>query len=144
MKKLIIFPILFLFLFIFGCGITPFASPIITGVIMWHEGEAHKYYNEEAKTIYRATKSSLRELDYKIHREDARNGSYFIVAGDKDLFKIYVRQVKPHITEVKVRVNFMGNKPYAELLYKQIDLNSDTVEFDAQGMPTKISKPSLK
>lgn len=130
------------FLIIFGCGLAPFASPIITGVIMWKEGEAQKYYNEQPKVIYRATKMALKDLNLSLNSERSIQNGHFLIAGDADKFKIFVREVKPNITEVKIRVNFMGDKPYAELLYKSIDLNSNTVEFNIDGKPT--SKPSLK
>lgn len=134
MKKLLI---IFTFLF-FGCTTAPFiASPIVTGVVMWYEGEAHKYYNEEVRTMYRATKIALKELNHPITKDESYKDGFYIVTGDKDQFKIVLRQVKPHITEVKVRVNFLGDKPYAELLYSQIDLNTNSIEFDNQGVPTK-------
>ena len=68
MKKIVLF---FCF-FIFGCAVTPFVQgPIITGIIMWKQGEARKYYNEELLTIYHATKNSLKELNHKITKENA-------------------------------------------------------------------------
>lgn len=135
MKKLLIF----FTLLISGCAVTPFiASPIVTGVVMWYDGEAHKYYNEEARTLYRATKIALKELDHPIKKDEPyKDGGFYLVAGDRDRFRIIIRQVKPHITEVKVRINFMGDKPYAELLYSQIDLNTNSIEFDSEGKPTK-------
>lgn len=138
MKKLLLFASLCLPFFT-GCAAAPMIiSPIVTGVVMWKDGEARKYYNEEAHTVYRATKTSLKELDHLIINEEPyKEGGYYIVAGDSDKFKITIRQVKPHITEVKVRINFMGDKPYAELLYSQIDSNTNTIDFDDQGKPTK-------
>jgi len=138
MKKLLLFTSLCLPIFV-GCTAAPLLiSPIVTGVIMWKDGEAHKYYNEEAHTLYRATKISLKELDHPIIKEEPyRDCGYYIVAGEGDKFKITIRQVKPHITEVKIRINFMGDKPYAELVYRQIDSNTNTIEFDDQGKPTK-------
>ncbi|RTK96632.1 MAG: DUF3568 family protein [Neisseriaceae bacterium] len=132
----------FFFLIISGCGIAPFASPVITGVIMWKEGEAQKYYNEQPKTIYRATKMALKDLKLTINSDKNYQNGHLLFAGDKDKFKIFVREVKPNITEVKIRVNFMGDKPFAELLYNSIDINSNTVEFNVDGKP--VSKPSLK
>lgn len=138
MKKLLFLLIMFMPFLMTGCAATALISPIVTGFIMWKDGEAHKYYNEEASVIYRATKLSLKELEYPISKDEPnRNGGYYIVAGDKDRFKISIRQVKPHITEVKIRVNFMGDKPYAELIYHQIDTNTNTINFDDQGKPTK-------
>lgn len=138
MKKLLLFASLCLPFFA-GCDAAPLLiSPIVTGVIMWKDGEAHKYYNEEAHTLYRATKLSLKELDHPITKDQPyQEGGYYIVAGQGDKFHIVIRQVKPHITEVRCRVNFMGDKPYAELLYRQIDSNTNTIDFDDQGKPTK-------
>ena len=137
MKKLLLFTLLCLPIFI-GCTAAPLLiSPIVTGIVMWKDGEAHKYYNEEAHTMYRATKTSLKELDHSIVTDEQKDGDYYIVAGDEDKFKITIRQVKPHITEVKIRINFMGDKPYAELVYHQIDSNTNTIDFDDQGKPTK-------
>lgn len=140
MKKPLILLILFLFCPTFlGCAAAPFIiSPIVTGVIVWKEGEARKYYNEGLDSICRSTKSSLKEFDLAILEDKTlENGDYYIVAGDKNRFKITIREVKPKITEVKIRVGFMGDKPYAELLYDQIDLNSNSIEFDEQGKPVK-------
>lgn len=136
MKKLVIF-LSFLFS---GCAVVPFVQgPIVTGIIMWKQGEAHKYYHENLKTIYRATKNALRDLDHKIVSDEAVKGGYKIVAGNKDKFKIYIREAKPHITDVSVRINFMGDKPYAELLYAQIDANTNVVNYDDKGIPTKLT-----
>lgn len=138
MKKLYFFIYLWI-LFFTGCNVAPFiVSPIVTGVTMWRDGEGHKYYNEEAYTIYRATKTSLKELKHSIAKDETtKDGGFYILAGEGDKFKIVIRQVKPHITEVKIRVNIMGNKPYAELVYRQIDSNTNTISFDDQGKPTK-------
>ena len=127
--------------FFAGCEVVPFVSPIVTGVVMWYEGEAHKYYYEEPSTLYRSTKLALKELDHPILKDETqRNGDYYILAGEGDKFKITIRKVKPHIAEVKMRINFMGNKPYAELIYKHIDNNLNTIDFDPQGHPTKIRR----
>jgi hypothetical protein len=144
MKKIVIF-CCFCLPFFTGCGAAPLlVSPIITGVIMWKDGEARKYYNEETHVMYRAVKISLKELDYPIIKDESyKSEGNYILAGDNDKFKIIIRQVKPHITEVKVRTNFMGDKIYAELLYKQIDSNTNTIEFDSQGKPTKNKEKKL-
>lgn len=121
-----------------GCTVEPFIGPIVSGVTMWYNGTAHKYYNEESNTLYRATKVALKELNHPIITDEStRDGGRYLVAGDGDRFKITIRQVKPHITEVKIRINFLGDKPYAELVYSQIDLNTNSIEFDNEGKPTK-------
>lgn len=137
MKNFLCFLIIIGFIFT-GCTAATIISPIVTGVVMWKDGEAHKYYNEEAHTVYRATKTSLKDLDHLIIKdESSKDGNYYILAGENDKFKITIRQVKPHITDVKIRVNLMGDKPYAELVYSQIDLNTNTIDFDEQGKPTR-------
>ena len=140
MKK----PLLILFLSIFftfflGCAVAPFiVSPIVTGVIVWKEGEARKYYNDNVNIIYRSVKNSLEDLELPIIEDKfLEKNKFYVVAGDKNKFKITIREVKPKITEVKVRVDFMGDKPYAELLYSQIDLNTNTIEYDHEGKPVR-------
>lgn len=139
MKKF--FVMLMLCLPLIGC-VAPFIiSPIVTGVAIWFNGEAHKFYYEESSTLYRSTKLALKELEHPITvDEKQQNGNYYIVAGGNDKFKITIRQVEPHIAEVKIRINLMGNKPYADLVYTHIDNNLNTIEFDDQGHPTKIRK----
>ena len=139
MKKLIIFTILSIFFT--GCAVAPLIiTPIVTGIVMWKEGESSKYYHEEPKTLYRATKLALKELDYSISKDETTKNGYYIVAGEEDKFKISIRQVKNHISEAKIRINLMGDKDYAELVYENIDLNIDTIDFDDQGKPTKTKK----
>jgi hypothetical protein len=58
----------------------------------------------------------------------------------KTPFKIEIKKVQSNITEVKIRVNFLGDKPYAELIYKKIDSNLDVINFDVEGKPTKFTE----
>lgn len=135
MKKTI-FSYFFIFFTIFfsGCDFVPFAGPIVSGIIMWKDGEAKKYYYEEPETLHRSVKSALKKLNYSIFTDIIeKDGSYYIIADSKDRFKIYIRKVEPHISEVRIRINFMGDKPYAELIYKFIESNSDTIEFNENG-----------
>lgn len=135
MKKIV----LFLCFFIFGCTVAPFVvSPIVTGVIMWKQGEAKKYYNDESKIIYRATKHALDDLGHKIINDEETKDGFYLVSGDKDKFKIRIRTVRPKITEVSIRINLMGDKPYAELIYSHIDANTNTIYFDDKGKPVKL------
>lgn len=126
--------------FFSGCVAAPFLiAPIVTGVIMWQEGEATKYYHEKPAVLYRATKTSLKELELELVNYQSEKNTYNLNVGqgEDDRFKITVSQVKPNISVIKIRVNFMGDKPFAELLYNQIDLNMNAIEFDDQGKPTK-------
>ena len=138
MKKPNVFLYLFLFFFS-GCAETHFfISPIATGIITWTNGESHKYYNEEAYSLYRSVKNSLYEMNFPIKKDDLyKKDGYYLIAGDKDKFKITIRKVRFNITEVKIRINFLGDKPYADLIYKKIDSNLNVIDFDEKGLPTK-------
>jgi len=139
MKNNLFFVLLFS-AFLTGCAAAPFLiAPIVTGVIMWQEGEAVKYYHEKPATLYRATKTSMKDLELNLTEDKIENNSYFLNAGEstEDKFKITISQVRPNISVLKIRVNFMGDKPFAELLYNQVDLNINAIEFDDSGKPTK-------
>ena len=138
MKKLLLFCTLSLFC-LSGCGVGPeiFISPIVTGVVIWIQGEAHKYYANDSDTLYRATKRSLNQLNIPIKRDDPpKDGNYYIIAGEGERFKIKIKRIHPEITKVSVRINIMGDKPYAELLYKQIDNQVRIIVFK-DGKPVK-------
>jgi len=136
MKKLAIF-ILF-FVLLGGCGFEFLISPIVKGVVTWVQGEAHKYYNYDSEAVYRAVKRTAKELNYEITSDDPKeNGDYKLVVGVNDKFKISVDRIEPNITLVSIRINFMGDKPYAELFYKELDVQLNTIEFDKDGIPIK-------
>ena len=138
MKKPNVFLYLFLFFFL-GCAEAPlFISPLATGITTWANGEGHKYYNEEAHSLYRSVKNSLYEMSFPIKKDEPyKKDGYYLIAGDKDKFKITIRKVKSNITEVKIRINFLGDKPYADLIYQKIDSNLNVIDFDDKGLPTK-------
>lgn len=122
-----------------GCSpISPFdiASPIVTGIVLWKEGEAHKYYNEEMPAMHRSVKTALKELNLPIAKDESTKDGFYIIAGDNDRFKIRIQTIRPHITKVSIRVNFMGDKDYAELVYRTTDSYVDTIEFN-NGRPIK-------
>jgi hypothetical protein len=138
MKKFSSLFIFFIF-FLSGCAAAPFiVTPIITGIIYWKEGEARKYYSEPSSLLHRAAIYALDDLNHEI-KSDVKNTdkTYEILAGDEHKFKITIKNIKPNISEVKIRVDFLGDKPYAELLYKHIDAHTNTVEYDDNGLPTK-------
>lgn len=135
MKKLAAL-LLFLAISITGCEVAPLAGPIVTGVVMWVQGEAHKYYYQDSETLYRAAKHASTELGYEVIRDDPpENGNHYLIVGQNNQFKITIKQVDPNIAKLSIRVNFMGDKPYAELLYKKIDEHLAIIEFDEQGNP---------
>ena len=125
----------FLSLFFAGCDpITPFISPIVSGVIVWSEGKATKYYESSPKITYLAVKRVCKDLSYKLILDVAKKDTYQIVAGNNDRFKIYITPVEANIVSVVIRVNILGDKPYAEMFYTKLDTELEIVHFD-KGKP---------
>lgn len=130
MKKLVLALILaFACVFSTSCGIINPISPITQIGIMWIEGEAHKYYNTDRETIYKAVKNVLAELDLPITEEEDKGDYIYIVADAGDRFKIKIREVRENITKLSIRVNIMGDKPYAELIYRHVDRQPGVMDF---------------
>ena len=128
MKRFIILCILSIFLA--GCGAETILGPIAAGYIMWKEGEAHKYYKSDSGTVHRAVKRALEDMGLSISRDDPPDqGDYYLIAGDNNRFKIKIVRIEKNITKLSVRINFMGDKDYAELLYKNVDYQTNIIEY---------------
>ena len=112
-----------------GCNLIAPIGPIIQLGIMWIEGEAHKYYNTDQETIHRATLAALKELDLVINKEEEKDGTIYINAGDADRFKIKIYAVREKTTKLSIRVNIMGDQPYAEMVYRHVDDQKDVEQF---------------
>lgn len=126
-----------LILTFYSCSVVPMViSPIVSGTIIWKNGEASKYYNEKEINLYNNLKISLKNLKIPIRKESKLKNGHYIVAGNNDKFKIWTLNVEHNITVVYIRINFLGDKPYAELIYKEIDSNYNVIEFN-NGKRTK-------
>lgn len=112
-----------------GCNFVAPIGPIIQLGVMWVEGEAHKYYNTDQETIHQATLAALQELDLVVNKEEEKDDMIYINAGDKDRFKIKIYAVREKTTKLSVRVDLMGDKPYAEMLYRHVDKQKDVEQF---------------
>lgn len=140
MKNLFaIFAILGLLMFS-GCGGISPLDPISQGInlyLTWKDGEGHKYYLYDSDTVYRAVKRSCRKLGYQIERDDppTSNRNYYFIAGGNDRFKIKVDPAEKNISRLSIRINFWGDKQYAELIFKEVDDELSVIEFDHQGNP---------
>lgn len=115
--------------FVTGCWATAAIGPIAQLGIMWIEGEAHKYYNTPQTEMVGAVKTALKELDLKINNEEKKGDTVHINAGDKDRFKIKIHAVRPKTTKLSIRVNIMGDKPYAEMIYRHVDKQGGVEQF---------------
>jgi hypothetical protein len=125
-----------------GCGLDLglIVSPITTGIVYWINGEAHKYYKNDAETIYRATNRVLLSLEQKTSYEHKEGSHYKIIAGNNNRFSIRIDKVDKGICRMNIRINFMGDKDFAELIYKEIDKQLDVIEFNDNGKITKIRR----
>ena len=133
-----------------GCDYINPLDPIIQLGVFWVQGEANKYYNSDQETMIRATKDTLHELDFVILEEWPEEDYYWIKASDMasldspdSHFKIKIREVKERLTKVSVRVNVFGNKPYVEMLYRNIDRQPGVNQFvTLEGLNTAYTERS--
>jgi len=138
LKKFTYFFLLVSFITFFGCSVNPLSpiGPGISLVLTWIDGEAHKYYLTDSDILYRSTKRSCNKLGYKIEKDnDLGDGNYHIIAGNNDRFKINIKHIDNNISKLSVRVNFWGDRPYAELIYSEIDKELSAIEYDSNGKP---------
>jgi hypothetical protein len=138
MKKFLAILALFSVISLAGCDfVSPFVSPIVSGVIYWKQGEAFKYYDFDVDTTYRATKRALRDMELQVTEDNETDSGYKMIADSNDRFKIGVEKAENNISVVRIRVNTFGDKPYAELIYENIDINLGIIEYDQEGKPVK-------
>ena len=142
MKRLLIGFIASMMFFV-GCDALPILSPIISLYIKWVEGEAHAYFAADRDSTHRAVKRALLTLDHPLLQDDLmRSGDRYLVAGNNDRFKIKVIAVEPYVTRVSIRVNIMGDKPYAEMIYRELMDELDVIEY--QVMRKRLAKQKLR
>ena len=126
-----------MFLFVAGCGFVPFIGPIISIGLFWINGEAHKYYDAEQQTIVSAVKDAADKLDFVVMDEEVDGNTVHIKLNDKSLcrgtvdetqqaenvnrFSIKIIKIQHNVTKLSIRVNTLGDKPYAELIYHKVD-----------------------
>jgi len=121
-----------------GCGPELIIGPVINFFLVWKNGEAHKCYRHDTDTIYRTVKRSLKEMNIPIIEDEGKDDDgYYLIAGENNKFKIKVREVEKDISRLSVRINFMGDKPYAELFYDKVDEELSTIDFGPNGKPVK-------
>lgn len=130
MKKLF-FILIFTLALIPGCiGPELILGPIVNGLIVWIDGEAHKYYGYDSDVIYRAVTRALYEMNFPIKQDDPpENGDFYLISGENNILKIKILNVDVNVSKLSVRVDFMGNKPYAELFYKKVNQQLHIIKF---------------
>lgn len=130
MIKRISLIVIMLFACSIGCEVVPFIGPAINAFVAWKDGEANAYFANDGSTAYYAMKRTLSDLEYPITTDESKGvGDYYLVADTNDRFKITIDQVEPYTTRISIRVNFMGDKPYAELIYKKLATQLDIIDY---------------
>jgi|694.fasta_scaffold10512_30 hypothetical protein len=128
-KKLLALLVLNACLSTLGCNYIAPIGPIIQLGIMWYEGEAQKYYATPQEKLHVAVKQVLNELTLPIIEERVDGETIYIQAGDDDKFKIKITSVRENVSKLSIRVNLMGDKPYAELIYRHVDKMPNVEQF---------------
>jgi hypothetical protein len=110
-----------------GCGspFGPILSPIFAIGIAWANGEAHKYYHADQQTVWHGVKNAANDLGFDVVDERSKGNTIHCNVTDRSTsanrFKIRVIIVQPNVTKLSIRVNTMGDKEYAELIYRKVD-----------------------
>lgn len=127
-------------MFMQGCAAIPILGPVVNLYIVWKNGEAQMYYESDSLTLYESTVRMLQNDGIEFESEDKGDGNYYILAKATDDIKITINKIEDRVTVVKIRINVMGDKPYAELLYKKLSEEINVIEYDE----VKMKKRRLK
>ena len=110
-------------------AVTPLAGAaggIVNATIFWYNNEGRKYYEYDADTVHKAALQALNKLDQPIMSDTKKE----IKAGTKDRFKIKIEETQPNITQLKIRINTLGDKEMGELFFKYVDDQLNVVQFN--------------
>lgn len=129
MNKL--FALLLGVVFLTGCELLSPIGAIISIGVMWLDGEGHKYYNADQDIIMEAVQKAAADLDFVVHDVEKKGETIYLKIDDKatlaqkasnsNRFHIKITRIQHNVTKLSIRLNFWGDKPYAELIYKKVD-----------------------
>ena len=88
-----------------------------------------KIINIATKRQYQSAQDVLDELEMPINDERMSGEIQVIKCGDNDRFTISLNPVRHNVTKVSILVNLLGDKPYAEMIYRHIDAQDGVVQF---------------
>jgi len=139
MKKALVCMMMMLPLAFAGCEIIPIFGPAVNAYVAWRAGEGHAYFATDSRTAYKAVKRTVAKFEYPVHAdEDKGDGDYYVEVGENDRFKINVVKIEPFISKVSIRVNFMGDKPYADLIFTELQDQLDIIDY--REMPDRLNR----
>lgn len=119
----------FLAVLLAGCEFVGAIGAITSVGVFWMNREAHKYYNTELDTMEDSVRKVLDEMEIPIEKEYMSGESMVFKADANDRFRITLNPVRYNITKVSILVNTLGDKPYAEMIYRHIDAQDGVVQF---------------
>lgn len=120
-----------------GCSFVGFLSPIVTGVVIWKEGRAHKYYDLDVDVVHRAVRNTIREMNMTLVYDTKVSGGWDLCGRSGDNFYFSVRSARSGLCDLSLRINTFGNKSLSETIIKRVDDNLGVVNFDELGRPVK-------
>jgi len=147
MKNILkILVIILLFSYLASCS---YVSSVVSGTfnisqvhnfyVKWKDGEANKCYPFGDEIVHNAVKHVVKDMGLTVSKEEKnKKGEYYIVAENNDRFKMTIEPLKKNVTRLKIRINFMGDKPYAEIMYKKVDEELNFITFDTNGKPMQV------
>lgn len=128
-----------------GCDYISPIGPIISIGIFWMNREAHKYYDTPAEDMYPAVRQALNELEMVVDEDYMNDNTRVIVIDENDSFRIKIIPVRHNITEIVILVNTLGDKPYAELIYRHIDDQLGVDQFiSTEALQTALNEKPRK
>jgi len=104
-------------------------GPIINIGIFWMNREAHKYYATEYDTMEASIRIVLNELEMAVQEDYVDDGILHLVVDEDSRFRIKLNPVRHNVTKVSILVNTLGDKPYAEMIYRHIDAQPGVEQF---------------
>lgn len=113
-----------------GCQFMGAIGPIVNIGVFWMNREAHKYYNTDMNKMEASVRSVLEELKMPIQDESKSDDGILTLKCDVNArFRITLNPVRENVTKVSILVNTLGDKPYAEMIYRHIDDQEGVIQF---------------
>jgi hypothetical protein len=112
-----------------GCAWLAPVGPIINIGIFWMNREAHKYYATPMDEINVAIRVALNDLEMMVSEDYMDDEVRVLKVDENDRFRIRLEPARHNVTKVSILVNTLGDKPYAEMIYRHIDEQPNVEQF---------------
>lgn len=112
-----------------GCEFLAPIGPMISIGIFWMNREAHKYYATPMSTMETSVRTVLTELKMTVDEEYKDGDVLHFKVREDSKFHIKLNPVRDNVTKVSILVDTLGDKPYAEMIYRHIDAQPNVEQF---------------